>query len=271
MRGAPRRRTSAGGREYGTLGACARPQSVGARRGLGSSARPFLLAVSPRRALSLLRADGATAVLSGPERATFESFAIEKRRWDWLAGRLAAKMLVARTLTRYRTLDVLLGDVVIEYDGDGAPRFSVAGHPGLEREWSLSIAHADGYGVCALGRAATLGRVGVDLERDRELRPDLLRFFLSDDERRRLAERGVRASITPVMLWTLKEAVIKAAPRRTERSMWNVRLRWDDAGRVAASIPGPAGRGVRVVAHCERHGRWLLAYAACRPAADGED
>jgi len=253
--------------EYGTFGRAALPLAVGLVRGLDRSTRRLIVTAGRVRRLAETR--GWPVVLSERELAALQALASEKRRRDWLAGRLAAKLLVARTLAPALGTLLPLRDIEIGYDTDGAPRFTVAGRPGLESGWSISIAHCAGHGACAMAQTSRTGRVGVDLERARELRPELRRYFLSADELRRLGELPAGGPISPLALWTVKEAVIKAAPHATQRSMRNVHLSWDQTGRVSAAIIGPAARGVRIAAACERRGFWLLAYATCLPAGEG--
>jgi 4'-phosphopantetheinyl transferase len=252
--------------EYGTCGRATRPPATGAGHGLGRSLPSVV--VTRDQVCRIAETPGWPSVLSVRELAAVEAFAVEKRRRDWLAGRLAAKLLIARTLASTLGAAVPLRDIEVEYDADGAPRFTVARRPGLERGWSISITHASGHGACAMAQTSRVGRVGVDLERTRELRPELLRYFLSAGERRRLGESDPAGPITPLALWTIKEAVIKAAPRLTERAMRNVHLAWDETGRVAAAIAGPAANGVGVTVWCERRGTWILAHATCRPTGE---
>jgi phosphopantetheinyl transferase len=255
--------------EYGTSGGATLPPRIGDAYGLGRSS---LCVVTRDQVRRLAETHGWPSVLSDRELATVETFAVERRRRDWLAGRLAAKLLVGRTLAPTLDAAVPLRDIEVENDADGAPHFTVARRSGLERGWSISIAHCAGHGACAIAQSGVTGRVGVDLERVRELRPELLRYFLSAGERRRLrrlAESDPLGPITPLALWTIKEAVIKAAPRLTERTMHNVHLTWDETGHVSAAIAGPAANGVRVTVWCERRGTWILACATCRPTGEG--
>lgn len=71
---------------------------------------------------------------------------------------------------------------------DGAPLPTADG-----THWSVS--HTTG----AAGAAVAPFAVGLDLERERELRPELVRRFLSPEE----------PALDPFVAWTAKEAVLK--------------------------------------------------------------
>jgi 4'-phosphopantetheinyl transferase EntD len=251
------------------------PAGIDAVRGAASAPsgalRPAILVVSARLVRRVVAARGAGALLSEHERATLGELAVERRRWDWLAGRLAAKALIARLILAARGVRVPLRALEIDYDEDGAPRCRAAGDAtaaggcDLARDWAISIAHDDGYGACAAVRATAYGRVGVDLERDRPLRAASLRYFLSAAERRQLLASRDTAHPTPVALWAIKEAVVKAAPTLTGRSMQRVAVSWG-GGVVCARVAARGGASLRVSAGYERWGGRLLAYATCAPA-----
>jgi phosphopantetheinyl transferase len=222
--------------------------------------------VTPRQVRRLCESRGAAALLSEEELDLYRGFAFENRRRDWLAGRLAAKTLLRRALADGTGPVPAPNEICVRNAPSGAPFLVVESHADLGRGWSISIAHADGHGVCALARAGADGIVGVDLERERPLGPEMLRYFLWPDERCRL-ERTARSGCapTPVMLWALKEAVLKAGRDVPCTSLRQVRLRWDEAGAIAVAIEGRRGR-VPVVAGYEVRGPWVLAYALCGSA-----
>ncbi|HKG92110.1 MAG TPA: 4'-phosphopantetheinyl transferase superfamily protein [Gemmatimonadaceae bacterium] len=92
----------------------------------------------------------------------------------------------------------------------------------------LSLTHSQGRGA-AVALPAVLGvRAGIDLEREGGLRAELARYFLTDAERRHVAEhaRGLTE------LWTLKEAAWKALRLDDSVHFTALELRFDDAGEV---------------------------------------
>ena len=224
---------------------------------------PPLHVVTPCQVRRLCDRRGPAAFLSPEELERYLGFGSWKRRRDWLAGRVAAKTLLRRALRRRRGVAPALKEICVRNAPDGAPFLVLRadGHP--EPGWSISIAHAEGYGVCALSPAPGEEVVGVDLERERPLRPETLRYFLALDERRRL-ERTARSSAapSPIALWALKEAVLKAGRDVPCTSLRQVGLRWDDRGAVTATLEGRHGRVPIEVGYRVR-ASWVLAYALC--------
>ncbi len=159
----------------------------------------------------VLLAEGAAAspeLLAPAERALFDRFEAEKRRSDWLRGRLAARAAV----------EALLGacpaGLAILADPSGAPQ--VHGAPGVV----VSLSHGHGR---AAAWALRDGLPGVDLEKVRPRPPGTLRFYLSPEEREWVATFEGPESPRPdrdgppsprdraaVVLWALKEAAFKA-------------------------------------------------------------
>lgn len=147
-------------------------------------------------------------LLAPAERELFARFEAEKRRQDWLRGRLAARAAV----------QALLGscpaELAILADPSGAPL--VQGAPGVV----VSLSHGHGR---AAAWALRDGLPGVDLEKVRPRPPGTLRFYLSPEEREWVAtfegsqepqpDRDGPASPrdrAAVVLWALKEAAFKA-------------------------------------------------------------
>ena len=138
-----------------------------------------------------------------PEEETLrQSYGLEKRHDEWLAGRVAAKRAVQmhtglpfRSLViRRSTLDTNRGQPEVFVDG----LTRLPGH--------LSISHASGYAAASF----TAGRVGVDLERIFTPEESLLETVFSAEERLRISklpeERRAAAS---TLAWCQKEAYAK--------------------------------------------------------------
>jgi 4'-phosphopantetheinyl transferase EntD len=126
-------------------------------------------------------------------------------------------------------------------DGNGAPDFQVDGHPALGDEGNLSIAHHEGLGVCALGRTARDGLVGVDVEGDRPITTRLLRRILTSGELARMSDDHASPPPPPppIALWALKEAVLKSARGVPCRSMREIELSCADGDDVSARLLTP--------------------------------
>ena len=134
-------------------------------------------------------------VLTRDEQAQIEGFGSEKRRREFALGRATARTLLAERLA------VAAPDVPLRVAADGAPE--------LEGGLRVSIAHAatpeQTIAVAAVGERP----LGVDLEPIRPRRPDLYRFLLHPDEYDMMDRLGDHDA-AQVLIWTLKEATLKA-------------------------------------------------------------
>jgi hypothetical protein len=129
--------------------------------------------------------------------------------------------------------------------------WSRRGKPGWPGGPPFSIAHADGYAVCAVASPGI--DIGVDIEPGGRVRVATLRLVTTPAERAQV-ERG---ALDATALWTCKEAVLKAAGAGLS-----------DVRRV--SIDGDIGRFDGAGYHLLRQplvGGLLLAIATSRPVA----
>jgi phosphopantetheinyl transferase (holo-ACP synthase) len=179
---------------------------------------------------------GVAGLLTPRERAVLEGFPVERRRRDWLAGRVAAKRALRaacrrqhETVPSYRAIEIL-------NDGKGAPRFTVDGRPELADRLDISIAHTDGAAVAAVADMLASGTVGVDIEITRPLSPELVRRVLQPSEAERLDETATVCP-TPLELWTAKEAAMKAA-RHLCTALRDVELSWSGTRTLHARVDG---------------------------------
>ncbi len=137
------------------------------------------------------------AALSAEERARLGGFGSPKRRREFALGRDAARSLLAERL------GVAPAAVPLCVAGDGAPE---PGGAALH----VSIAHASALEQTLAVAAVAARPVGVDLEVVRARRPDLYRFILHPDEVGVLEALPYGHDAAQVLLWTLKEAALKA-------------------------------------------------------------
>jgi 4'-phosphopantetheinyl transferase len=140
--------------------------------------------------------------LSEAERTCLESFGSEKRRREFIAGRAAARSLLAHRLSCDPA------DVPLRIANDGAvdvvrdaPDGSTADGP-----IHLSIAHSGPHAVAAVSEEA----VGVDLEEIVPRDARLERFLMAPDQRGLIGDWPYDRDASLVLAWTLKEAVLKA-------------------------------------------------------------
>ncbi len=137
--------------------------------------------------------DKSLAILSEKERGFLEHFRSEKRIREFVLGRVAARRLIGDHA------DVDPQSVDLHIANDGA--VEVAGNHKLH----LSISHADGWASAAISQRP----VGIDMERVTYRRPGTYRRFLSVEEYALLEDTEFDHDRVQILLWTLKEAVLK--------------------------------------------------------------
>lgn len=156
------------------------------------------------------------AWLSSREQARVETFGSEKRRREFVLGRYAGRSLLAEHL------GIRPEDVPLDVADSGAPDVDVGA-------LHLSIAHTHPYAVAVAARR----RVGVDVERIRERRPDLYRFVLHPDEYDLLDRLPLDHDRIQILSWALKEAVLKGLRTGFRLSPKKLRLDLDWSARGA--------------------------------------
>jgi len=135
--------------------------------------------------------------LSGEERADVDRLRVEERRLERAASRIAGKLL----LTDVMRLD---DPRTVEFAKVEDRPFVRLG--GSNVSMSVSFTHSHGLG----GAAAADTPVGVDLEKRREIRPEMTRFFLSSDELSSARDLELRDPL--LHFWSAKEAAFKLSP-----------------------------------------------------------
>lgn len=157
----------------------------------------WLLPVEPA-GIEQMRADGAGLLSPG-----------ETQRLDGMKHHLAAdrfllgRVLLRRVLARY--LDADPASIVFEYNANGKPE--LAAPPSLPLSFNLS--HSASEIVVAVSGAPALG---IDIETlDRaDAAYRIAQRFFSAGEIRSLAALDAKAPARALMLWALKESVVKA-------------------------------------------------------------
>lgn len=84
-------------------------------------------------------------------------------------------------------------------------RWTAAGKPGFPRGPAISLTHSRGFAACAV--AAPGSSIGIDLEPVGRASAPAVALVADGAERRAIA----RGTMSPTGLWTVKEAVLKAA------------------------------------------------------------
>ena len=93
------------------------------------------------------------------EHQHYLSFKIDKRRCEWLAGRMAAKRLVHKMI---ESIGISIKDdkIAIEQTADGVP-FAQAG----ASSWPLSISHSGDWAAAAIPEDCRGTLIGIDIEK----------------------------------------------------------------------------------------------------------
>ena len=147
--------------------------------------------------------------LSRPELEKHDLFKYEKRRTEWLGGRVAAKKAVLDHLEIPVTVETMVKWPVFA-DETGRPFFKSAQHP----EISLSISHSNGI---ASAMVATSPSCGLDIQKITNATIRVKEKFCKEAE-----ETVLSTSLAPqhkkatnlTLLWAAKEALRKALSGR---------------------------------------------------------
>lgn len=170
------------------------------------------------------------ALLSAEEHGRLETFAHHSRRTSFVLGRAAARLLVAERL------QVPLDEVELTVAPGGAVDVVGAG-------LCLSISHSLDMAAVAIAERA----VGVDVERIRAPHPKLHERIMGPRERIMVERLPVSFDQGTLLVWTLKEAVIKALQTGLRRPMRSVELDIDYHDR-RATVDGVDGEWVALFA-----------------------
>lgn len=147
--------------------------------------------------------DPISQLLTSAELAVFRGFRYDKRRQEWLGGRVAAKHALGQMDRAKKSLTFLSDDCSILPDKHGRPQ--VTPRPPEYPKAAISISHSSGY---AAALACPRGCCGIDIQ---QRNPSLFKVqerFASNEE---LATFGpALAPLTRLgLLWAAKEAVKK--------------------------------------------------------------
>lgn len=163
----------------------------------------------PDIAVQHLRYDAAhkaawTQTLSDEERARWQAFPSARRQQEFLTGRAAARALVGERM------NLAPSDVPLRVAESGA--VDVDGG-------FVSIAHSGDEAVAVFAERP----VGIDLERVRARRAGIERFILHPEEGALLDALPLARTQALILVWTAKEAALKA--RRSGLRLLPTRLR----------------------------------------------
>lgn len=145
-------------------------------------------------------------VLSAAEANVYAGLTVEKRRADWLLGRITAKQLAQSYLDNTTGRAPSLDAIIVAAEPDGAPYASLGG---ARLPVSLSISHSHGTALCALVEASAGQSLGCDIEWIEPRDPSFgAEFFTAREQAQAAASPEPDVALTA--LWSAKEAVLKA-------------------------------------------------------------
>lgn len=199
-----------------------------------------------------VRAQNPAFWLTPDEMQTYAAWVSEKRKSEWLAGRLAAKKLL-RDALGIAPLDWQIGR-------DGVAPVVV----GQETAVTLSLSHSDGMGAATFSETRTEGSAGVDIQRIRPVHPGLCARVFTPGERQQIAVQfGSEDSADGMLLfWALKEAAIKARRQAWGRSLQAVEVHLSEENSSEVIIEGEPPLTAQFV----RAGAWWLARVVKPPS-----
>ena len=156
----------------------------------------------------------ADSFLSVAENAYLQTLRAEKRKGDWLGGRFALKVLLAResgllpvcSCENLQEMSVAALAVLKNIDvvklPSGAPQVFVGAVPDAR---SVSITHSNGWAAAAISEPHTF--LGIDLEKIEPRMRAWAEDFFTPQEREPMTPEHLTE------LWTKKEAVVKLLGR----------------------------------------------------------
>lgn len=146
-------------------------------------------------------------ILTKQERRTWNELRNDKRRRDWLSGRVAAKEAIRRLLASIGH-DAAAHDIEIHSQNE-APQVVLASTLRAP-DVAVSLAHSAGVAV-AIACFAEAGVPGIDIEQVSDRGPQFEETFLNESERTEVDRLdAISKQIRLTELWCVKEALYKA-------------------------------------------------------------
>lgn len=190
--------------------------------------------------------DQAPGTLSEKEKAYLETITHEKRRREFIAGRILARTKAASLL------GLPANEVRLDICEDGSLDLT-------DTPYSISLAHTK-QGACAAIGLNT--RVGIDLETIATRHENLHSFILSKEEYPLLESLPMDRDRILILCWTLKEATLKGMRTGFRNSPKKLRLHIDPENNVA-DIEAPNNEVWK--AHYTEHDNAYLSIAYQKP------
>jgi malonyl CoA-acyl carrier protein transacylase/phosphopantetheinyl transferase len=202
------------------------------------------------------------------QQAWFQLAGPERRRKEWLLGRMAAKDAVRLFLKDRCHLDLCPSDIEIVTDKHGRPSVAEDLMERLGCRISISIAHAGGVVAAVAGECGDHRGVGIDVEPMGRSHEGLEGAALAVEEQALLAPLPAASQEEWLLrLWCAKEAVGKALGRGMVAGPCNLVMQdlEVESGRVTVALMGelakqlPELAGMSFAAHTGREGDLVFA------------
>ncbi|HEV3215448.1 MAG TPA: beta-ketoacyl synthase N-terminal-like domain-containing protein [Vicinamibacterales bacterium] len=186
----------------------------------------------------------------------------ERRRLEWLLGRIAAKDAVRDHLQRHFHLSLRPADVEILPEPSGRPIVTGSWTGQVPRVPLVSISHVDGAAVAVLTDGEGISGVGIDLERYGRMKPGMENVAFGAREREMLESLdGDERQAWALRLWCAKEASAKATgcdvnPVSEGLAVERIHR---ERGTVVMRYVSPNAGSVTLSASTAREGEWIVA------------
>lgn len=146
-------------------------------------------------------------ILTEREIFCWQKIRVPKRKKEWLLGRYTAKLLLQSYLQKDYNNEILLTDVELLSKPNTKPELEIQGKHIVNTD--LSLSHTANIAVAAITTKENF-KVGVDIEKTRKLDEKVCKYFLSDVELAQIKNNPLEKDRLITILWTLKEATLKA-------------------------------------------------------------
>lgn len=201
------------------------------------------------------RLEQADLPLSAPERGRAERFHHMSDKWEFVLGRVMARLLLSRRL------GTAPADLQFVENDHGRPEIT---HPAVDPPLHFNLSHSGGLVACVMGGR---GQIGVDLERlDRPpVDRRVIDRYCSAEEQTALFDMPETLRHERFLqLWTLKEAYVKARGTGLTLPLRKVSFHIGVEGPGDVSFNGIDDERRWMFAHTQLEPKHLLAVAAER-------
>jgi phosphopantetheinyl transferase len=154
--------------------------------------------------------EAATQWLTEKELLDLSRFSFDKRRSEWLSGRICAKQAVLELLNNENSTRYQPHDIVIKTRNSGRPYLSIDKLPGSASGLEISISHSHDMAVSI----AAKGYCGIDIQLLNDTLFKVKPRYCTDLEAAILHESGVDELHQLGLLWVSKEAIRKSLSSR---------------------------------------------------------